>query len=161
MPSFDVVSEVDMQEVDNAVNQALKEIQNRYDFRGSKSTYEWDKKEITLIADDNMKLKALREILSEKMAKRGVGLRALNIKDPEEAGVGMLRQKVELKQGISTDDGRLIVKTIKDSGIKKVQAQIQQEQVRVSAPKRDDLQSVIQLLKSEIKLELQFKNFKD
>jgi cyclic-di-GMP-binding protein len=161
MPSFDIVSRVDMQEVDNAVNQALKEIRNRYDFRSSKSTIEFDKKSITLLADDTMKLKALRDTLSEKIAKRGVGVRALDFKDPEEASGSMLRQKIEIKQGISTDDGRTIVKLIKDANLKKVQAQIQQEQVRVTGPKRDDLQSVIALVKANTQLELQFVNFKD
>ena len=161
MPSFDVVSKVDMQEVDNAVNHTRKEIENRYDFRGSKSKLELDKESITITADDDMKLKAMQEILSQKCVKRGVGVRSLDFKEPEKAGGMMVRQKVMIKQGISQDDGRLIVKTIKDAGLKKIQAQIQQDQVRVTGPKRDDLQAVIQLLKENIKLDLQFVNFKD
>jgi cyclic-di-GMP-binding protein len=161
MPSFDVVSKVDMQEVDNAVNQAIKQVQTRYDFKGSKSRYEFDKKSITIHADDRMKLDALKEILHEKMAKRGVGLRALDYKEEEQAMGGSIRQVVEIKQGISQDDAREIVKKIKAAGLKKIQAQIQGDQVRVTGPKRDDLQGVIQLLKKEVNLELQFVNFKD
>ena len=161
MPSFDVVSKVDMQEVDNAINQARKEIGHRYDFRNSKSSIELEETAITLRADDNMKLSALRDILSEKMAKRGVGLRALDFEEPESATLGSLRQKITIKQGISTEDGKKIVKMIKDSNIKKVQAQIQQDQVRVTGQKRDDLQGVIRLLKEQVELELQFVNFKD
>ena len=161
MPSFDVVSRVDMQEVDNAVNQARKEIATRYDFRSGKSEIQFDKKAITLIADDKMRLEAMVEILNQKMVKRGIGIRSLEYKEPEGASGMMLRQSVELKQGISTDDGRKIVKTIKDAKLKKIQAQIQDDQVRVTAPKRDDLQEAIKLLKAEIELELQFVNFKD
>lgn len=161
MPSFDVVSRVDMQEVDNAVNQARKEIATRYDFRSGKSEIQFDKKAITLIAEDKMRLEAMVEILNQKMVKRGIGIRSLDYKEPEGASGMMLRQTVELKQGISTDDGRKIVKTIKDAKLKKIQAQIQDDQVRVTAPKRDDLQEAIKLLKAEIELELQFVNFKD
>lgn len=161
MPSFDVVSRVDMQEVDNAVNQTRKEIATRYDFRSGKSEIQFDKKSITLIADDKMRLEAMVEILNQKMVKRGIGVRSLDFKEPEGASGMMLRQLVELKQGISADDGRKIVKTIKDAKLKKIQAQIQDDQVRVTAPKRDDLQEAIKLLKAEIELELQFVNFKD
>ena len=161
MPSFDVVSQVDMQEVDNAVNQAKKEIDTRYDFKNSQSKIEHDDSSITLLADDKMKLKALSDILNQKMTKRGVGVRSLEYKAPEEAMGGALRQKVEIKQGISTEDGKKIVKLIKDQKLKKVQASIQQDQVRVTGPKRDALQDVIQLLKDNVKLELQFVNFRD
>ncbi|MCB0345104.1 MAG: YajQ family cyclic di-GMP-binding protein [Bdellovibrionales bacterium] len=162
MPSFDVVSEVDLQEVDNAVNQARKEVETRYDFRGSNSKIEFDKKElITLHASDKMKLQAMTDILNQKISKRGVGIRALDYKEPEEASMGSMRQQVMIKQGISSDDAKKIVKLIKDEKMKKVQAQIQQEQVRVTGPKRDDLQSVIALLKEKVDLELQFVNFRD
>lgn len=161
MPSFDVVSKVNMQEVDNAVNQARREVENRYDFRNSKSTIELDPEAITIQAEDNMKLKALRDILSEKIAKRGVGLRALDFQEPEDASLGSLRQKIGIKQGISSEDGKKIVKLIKDQGLKKIQSQIQGDQLRITGPKRDDLQVVIQLLKKEVELELQFVNFKD
>ncbi len=163
MPSFDVVSKVDEQEADNAVNQVVKEVQPRYDLKNSKCTVEFDKKEllITLFADDKMKLRALTDILNEKMAKRGIGVRALEYKDPEDATGGAIRQKVKIKQGISQDDARKIVKTIKELNLKKVQAQIQQDQVRVNGPKRDDLQAAIAGLREKIELELQFVNFKD
>ncbi len=161
MPSFDVVSEVDMHEVDNAVNQAKKEVGTRYDFRGSNSKIELDDTAITLHADDNMKLKALNQILGEKMAKRGIGLKSLKFSDPEKAGGDSLKQKIEILQGIKTEDGKKIVKLIKEQKLKKVQAQIQEEQVRVSGPKRDDLQNVMVMLKEKVDLELQFTNFRD
>lgn len=161
MPSFDVVSKVDMQEVDNAVNQARKEIGTRYDFRGTKCEIQFDKKSITLLADDKMKLQAMTEILNQRMSKRGISVRSLDFKDPEDSLGGSLRQLIEIKQGISTEDGKKICKLIKDKGFKKVSAQIQQDQVRVTGPKRDDLQSVIATLKSDIPLDLQFVNFKD
>ena len=161
MPSFDVVSNVNMQEVDNAVNQTIKEIQTRYDFKGSKCEVQWDKTSITLLADDKMKLSAMQEMLKQKIAKRGIGLRALDFADPEDASGGSLRQKISIKQGISQDDGKKIVKLIKEEGLKKVQAQIQGDQLRVSGPKRDDLQAVISILKQKVDLELQFVNFRD
>ena len=165
MPSFDVVSKVDMQEVDNAVNQVRKEISTRYDFRNSKSSVELDKtpnKElITINADDKMKLDAITDMLNQKMAKRGVGVRALDYQEEEQAMGGSIRQKVLIKQGIQTEDGKKINKLIKELGLKKVSSQIQQEQVRVNGPSRDDLQAVIKALKEKIELELQFVNFKD
>ncbi|MCC6220188.1 MAG: YajQ family cyclic di-GMP-binding protein [Deltaproteobacteria bacterium] len=163
MPSFDVVSEVDMQEVDNAVNQAKKELENRYDFRNSKSSIELDKTSgITIAADDDMKLKAIKEILNQKATKRGISVRSLDYQEPEKASSGSVRQLVKIRRGISQDDARKIVKLIKDEKLKKVQAQIQQEQVRVIGPKKDDLQEVIALLREKIdSLDLQFVNFKD
>lgn len=161
MPAFDIVSKIDLQEVDNAVNQAKKEIATRYDFRNSKSTIEFVDEAIQLFADDSMKLRAMNEILTQKLAKRGLGVRAFDFKEPEQASGEALRQKVELRQGISGDDARKIVKLIKEAKLKKIQAQIQGDQVRVTAPKRDDLQGAIQLVKENIKLELQFVNFRD
>ena len=161
MPSFDAVSKVDMQEVDNAVNQVRKEIGTRYDFRGTKCSIELDKTGITLLADDKMKLQAMTDILNQKMVKRGVGTRALDFKEIESAMGESLRQRIDIKQGISTDDARKLVKLIKDQGLKKVTAQIQGDQVRVNGPKRDDLQNVIAILKQDGNLELQFVNFKD
>ena len=148
MPAFDVVSKVDMQEVDNAVNQAIKEIETRYDFRGSRSEIQWDKTNIVIIAEDKMKLSAMQEILKQKAAKRGIGLRALEFKDPEDAFGGSLRQQVDLKQGISQDDAKKISKLIRDEGPKKIQAQIQGDQLRVTGAKRDDLQQVIAYLEA-------------
>ena len=161
MPSFDVVSQVDLQEIDNAVNQARKEIANRYDFKGSKSKIEHEASTITLHADDKMKLDAMTQILNQKMSKRGIGVRSLNYKDPQPASGDGLRQPVEIKQGITQDEARKIVKLIKDQKLKKVQAQIQADQVRVTGPKRDDLQQVISLLEEKVALELQFVNFRD
>jgi len=161
MPSFDVVSKVDMQEVDNAINQAKRELENRYDFKGSKSAIEHENQAITLTAEDKMKLSALNDILRQKMSKRGVGLKSLVYSDPEDAQLGMLRQKIEVKQGINQEEAKKITKLIKEKKLKKVQAAIQGDQVRVTGPKRDDLQTVISLLKEEIPLELQFVNFKD
>lgn len=151
-----------MQEVDNAVNQTRKEIETRYDFRGSKSKIELDKETITLTADDDMKLRAITDILNQKMVKRGVGVKSLDYKEPDKAMQGMLRQTVLIKQGISQDDGKSIIKIIKNLPIKKVQAQIQDQQVRVTGPKRDDLQNVIAALKEQVKnIDLQFVNFRD
>ncbi|MBP9837415.1 MAG: YajQ family cyclic di-GMP-binding protein [Proteobacteria bacterium] len=161
MPSFDVVSKVDMQEVDNAINQVKKEIDTRYDFKGTKCEIKLEKDTITLHASDKMKLQAMTEILNQKMVKRGIGVRSLDYKDVEDASLGSLRQKVEIKQGISQEDGKKITKLIKELNMKKVSAQIQGDQVRVNGPKRDDLQTAIAALKSGIELELQFVNFKD
>lgn len=162
MPSFDVVSKVDMQEVDNAINQTRKEIETRYDFRGGKSKLDFEKDKIIIHADDDMKLKAITEILNQKMVKRGVGYRALDYQEAEKATGDTLRQTVLIKQGISQESGKNIIKIVKNLGIKKVQAQIQDDQVRVTGPKRDDLQAVIAALKTEVKdLDLQFVNFRD
>jgi cyclic-di-GMP-binding protein len=163
MPSFDIVAEVDLQEVDNAINQARKEIETRYDFKGSKCSIDYDKNAtITLVAEDSMKLRSVSEILNQKMAKRGISLKSLEYKETEKASGDTIRQDVVLKQGIKTDDAKRIVKAIKEGKLKKVQGQIQGEQVRVSGPKRDDLQEAIQLVKSEIPdLDLQFTNFRD
>ncbi len=163
MPSFDIVAEVDLQEVDNAINQAKKEIETRYDFKGSKSSISYDKNgTITLTAEDSMKLRSVSEILNQKMAKRGISLKSLEYKELEKASGDTIRQEVLLKQGIKTEDAKRIVKIIKEGKLKKVQGQIQGEQVRVSAPKRDELQLAIQLVKSEVSdLDLQFTNFRD
>lgn len=164
MPSFDIVSEVNLQEVDNAINQVRKEIGTRYDFKGSIAEIKFTEKDskLEILADDKMKLQALVEILNQKMSKRGISLKSLDYKDPEKASGDALRQTVILKQGISTDDGRKLVKKIKELPVKKVQAQIQDDQVRVTAPKRDDLQEVIQALKASVDdIDLQFTNFRD
>ena len=160
MPSFDVVNKVDLQEVENAVNNARKVITNRYDFRGSETTIDLDKKEpkITVETSDSMKLKSLDEELVGHLARRGVSAKALDRQDAEAATKGRLRQTIKLKQGIDKDTARQIVKWIKESKIK-VQAQIQDEQVRVTGKQIDDLQEVIALLKTkEIEMPLQFVN---
>ncbi len=163
MPSFDIVSEVDLQEVDNAINQAKKELETRYDFKGCKCEINYEKgKAINLLADDSMKLRSLTDVLNQKMAKRGISPRSLDYQAQEKGSGDMLKQAVLLKQGINTDDARRITKMIKESGLKKVQAQIQGEQVRVTGPKRDDLQAAIAFIKEKITdLDLQFSNFRD
>ena len=162
MPSFDIVVRTDPQEVDNAVNQARKEIAQRYDFRGSKSKIDWDKEaEIVLIGDDDYKLDAVRDVLHTKLIRRGVAIKNLDASTPESASEGTLRQRIKLQNGIPKETSKEVVKAIKQAKLK-VQAQIQDDQVRVSGKKRDDLQSVIQLLKAEdFGLDLQFVNMRD
>lgn len=160
--SFDIVSEVDFQEVDNAINQAQKELSQRFDFRGSKSSIDYNKtdKKITLIADDDFKLRALRDILEGRMAKRGISLKSLKNNEPEKAFEGTLRQVIELVSGLPSDKAKEAVKIIKDARLK-VQAQIEGDKVRVSSPKKDELQAVINLLRNaNFSLPLQFKNYR-
>lgn len=159
--SFDIVSNVDMQEVLNAVNQALKEIETRFDFRGSKSKILFEgKPEITLVSDDDFKLKNVIDILEGKLVKRGINLKALRYGKIESAAGDTVRQKATLVQGIESDIAKKIVKSIKDSKIK-VQASIQGDQVRVSGKNRDDLQAVISLVKSmELDIPVDFTNFR-
>ena len=162
MPTFDIVSKIDLQEVDNAVQQATKEIGQRYDFKGSKSEIKWEKKEdLTILGDDDYKLKAVIDILQSKLIKRGVSPKALDFQSVEDASGGMKRQVIKLKQGISKEKGKEIIKFIK--GIKvKVQPQIMDDQVRVSGKKRDELQEVLQELKGkDFDVDLQFINMRD
>jgi uncharacterized protein YajQ (UPF0234 family) len=161
MPSFDVVSEVDAQEIDNAVNQAGKEIGQRFDFKGTDTRIERENLEITVTSSDEFKVKAAVEVLDGKLAKRGISLKAVKYGDVEPAAGGRARQGLTIQHGVSTDQARKIVKHIKDSKLK-VQAQIQGEQVRVSGKNRDDLQRVIQSVKeTDFGLPLQFVNFRD
>ena len=150
-----------MQEVDNAVNQAQKEMQQRYDFKGSKSEIKWEKKEeMTILADDDNKLASVIDILQTKFVKRGVSLKALDFGKVEDAAGSMKRQVVKLRMGIPAEKAKLIVKAIKDAKLK-VQSQIQDEQVRVTGKKIDDLQEVIQMLKSkDLDIDLQFENMR-
>lgn len=159
--SFDVVSEVELQEVDNAVNQTVKEISQRFDFKGSKADVELVKEdEIKILAEDEYKLKNIVDILETKMLRRGISLKFLDYGKIEPAAGGTVRQVVTIKRGIPTEKGREIVAAIKQLKLK-VQAQIQDDQVRVSGKERDDLQKVIQALKEkDFDLELQFKNFR-
>ncbi|MBI2604543.1 MAG: YajQ family cyclic di-GMP-binding protein [Deltaproteobacteria bacterium] len=160
MPTFDIVSKTDKQEVDNAVNIAKKELSNRFDFKGCKSTIEYASEEIVLVADDDFKLKQLKEILESKVTKRGISLLALDYQKLEDATLGTLRQKIKLKQGVDKDRARKIIQIIKDTKLK-VQAQLMDDQVRVTAKKIDDLQAVIATLKrSDIDLPLQFVNMR-
>lgn len=161
--TFDITSSVDLQEVDNAVNQARKEIAQRYDFKGSTAEIEYDKDAatLTLLAEDDYKLTALVDVLKTKLIKRGVPVRNLDYGTVEQASAGRARQVVTLQQGISTEKGKEIVKAIKSGGFKKVQAQIQDDQVRVQSPSIDELQAVIaELKKKDFGLELQFGNFR-
>jgi uncharacterized protein YajQ (UPF0234 family) len=158
--SFDVVSRVDMQEVDNAVNQAVREMSTRFDFKGSKSSIVLNEDNLVLTGDDDFKLKNVREILEQKLVKRVVSLKALVYNKPEKAAGDTLRQKVDLIQGIDRDKAREMTKVVKDSKIK-AQVTVQENQLRVSAKNRDDLQAVIKLLKEhDFGLPLQFVNYR-
>jgi uncharacterized protein YajQ (UPF0234 family) len=158
--SFDIVSKVDPQEVDNAINQALREIETRFDFKGSKSNIEVEKEELVLTSDDEYKLKSVIDILEGKLFKRGISLKNLEFGKIESAAGGTVRQKVKIKQGIEQDDAKKINILIRDSKIK-VKSQIQGDQVRVSGKNRDDLQQIIQLLKqADIPIDLQFVNYR-
>jgi hypothetical protein len=161
MASFDVVSEVDLQEVDNAVNQAQKEMGQRYDFKGSKSKLEWDKKGlITITADDDYKLTAVTDIMQNKLVKRAISLKSLDYGNIEEISGSLKKQVVTVKQGIEKEKAKEIVKLIKNMKIK-VQAQIQEDKVRVTGKKLDDLQAVIAELKGkDLGLDLQFENMR-
>jgi hypothetical protein len=160
--SFDIVSRVDMQEVSNAVQQAMKEISQRFDFKGSKSSLalDKDKAEITLVGDDDYKLNSLTEILKAKLVKRNVSLKSLSFGKIEQASGETVRQVISLQQGIATEKAKEIVKLIKDMKIK-VQSEIQKDQVRVRAKKIDDLQSVIQMLKGkDFDFHIEFINYR-
>lgn len=160
--SFDIVSEVDLQEVDNAVNQAKKELFQRYDFKNSKSSIDYNRaeKKITLVADDDFKLRSLRDILDTKMVKRNISLKALKYNEPQKAFEGTLRQIVELTSGLPREKQKDLVKIIKEFN-SKLQAQIEGEKIRVSSPKKDDLQAVIARLRAiDFPLPLQFCNYR-
>ncbi len=160
--SMDIVSEIDLQEADNAVNQAIKEINQRYDLKDSNTTIELNKKDKNIIINtrDDYSRKASIDILQSKFIKRGISIKALKMEEPETAGGGRLRQKLNLLSGISKDDAKIITKMIKDSKLK-VNAQIQDEQIRVQGPKIDDLQTVIKMIKeAELNFPTQFVNFK-
>ena len=160
MPSFDVISKVELQEVDNAVNIAMKELANRFDFKGSKASIEFSKNEVILSAENEQKLTHLKEIFESKINKRGVALLSLDYQKIEDATLGSVRQKVLLKQGVDKERGKKIIQLIKDTKLK-VQAQIMDDQVRVTGKKIDDLQDVIQTLKtSNLDLPLQFTNMR-
>ena len=160
--SFDIVSEVDMQEVDNAINQAQKELAQRYDFKGTKCSIEFNKaeKKMTLLADDDFKLKALQDIVEGRFAKRGVSIKSINYNTPDNAFSGSLRQVAEITSGLPKEKAKEIVQLIKNMGLK-VQTQIEGEKLRVISAKKDDLQSVIAgLRESNFSLPLQFTNFR-
>lgn len=163
MPSFDIVSEVDRMEVKNAIDQALKELTQRFDFKGVKATIELDPKtgSILLSTDDGAKMKALREIVINKLAKRNIDLRNVEEKDPDISPLGHSRQELAIKQGLDGEKAKEISKAIKGLGLK-VQAALQDRQVRVTGSKRDDLQQVIGALRGkDFEVALAFKNFRD
>jgi uncharacterized protein YajQ (UPF0234 family) len=160
MPSFDIVSKVEMNEVDNAVNQTVKEISQRYDFKGSKCEVTLDNVAIRILADDDFRLKAILDILQSKFIKRGLSLKALQYGKAESASGGMVRQIITIQQGISKEKGKEVNNFIKEFKLK-VQSQIQDDQVRVTGKNIDDLQEVIRLLKTkELGIEMQFINFR-
>jgi cyclic-di-GMP-binding protein len=160
MPSFDIVSEVNFQEVDNAVNQAKKELSTRYDFRGSKSEIQYEKDEIKLLGDDDYKLDALKNILETKLMKRGVSIRSLDYQKIEEASMGAKRQVAKLINGLSKEKAKEVVAAIKDTRLK-VQPAINDNLVRVTSKSIDELQEAIAQLKAkDLGVPLQFKNMR-
>jgi len=163
MPSFDIVSEIDRMEVKNAIDQALRELATRFDFKGIIASVEIDPKtgSILLACDDGGKLVGLREIVIGKLAKRGVDLRNVEQKDPDVSSLGHSRQELAIKQGLDGDKAKEITRSIKDMGLK-VQASLQDRQVRVTGNKRDDLQKVITALRArDFGVALNYKNFRD
>ena len=158
--SFDIACKVDMQEVANAVNQAKREIETRYDLKGSKNDIVPEKMDLVLTSADEMKLKAVLDILQSKLHRRGVDLKALTVGEPEPAAGSTLKQRITLQDGIPMEKAKEIVRLIKDSKIR-VQASIQEKQVRVSGKNRDDLQAVIALVKGkDLGVALQFTNYR-
>jgi uncharacterized protein YajQ (UPF0234 family) len=160
MPSFDVVSKVNLQEVENAIHQSTKEVQGRYDFKGSKANIEWDKKAITLYAESEEKLNAMLSILQTKLIRRSVDLAAIKIQTMEPSAGSMKKQRIDLIQGIDKEVAKKVTKAVKDSGIK-VQTQIMGDVVRVSSKSIDSLQETMQHLKAAgIEVPLQFENMR-
>ena len=163
MPSFDIVSEIDSQEIDNAINQARKELATRFDFKNSAATIEWNEKDskIELKAEDGSRLKSLHEIVIGKLAKRNVDLRNVERKDPAISPLGHATQDFVIKQGLDGEKAKEIVKAIKASDFK-VQSALQERQIRVTGKKRDELQEVIAFCRSkDFDVALGFKNFRD
>ncbi len=161
--SFDVTTGVDLQEVDNAVNQAQKEIGQRYDFKGSKAATDFQRAESTLalVADSDFQMTALFDVLQAKLIKRGVPVKNLDIGKVEQAGGDTVRRAVTLKAALDSETAKKVAAAVKEAKLKKVQASIQAEQVRVTAPDKDDLQAAIQLLrKGDFGVELKFGNYR-
>jgi cyclic-di-GMP-binding protein len=159
--SFDVVSKVDRQEVDNALNQAAKEVAQRYDFKGVRASIAWSGDEVEIRANSDDRVRAVLDVFREKLVRRGVSLKALDHGDPQPAAGGTSRLVVRIQRGISDEKARAISKKIRNEGPKGVQAQIQGDQLRVSGKKRDDLQAVIAMLKSsDFGVPLQFVNYR-
>jgi hypothetical protein len=161
MPSFDVVSEADMIEVKNAVEQSNKEITTRFDFKGSDARVEQKDNELTAYADSDFQLSQVRDVLTGKLTKRKVDVRFLDLGDVKKMGGDKVKQVIKIKNGIETDDAKKIVRVIKDSKMK-VQASIQGESVRVTGAKRDDLQAAMTMLRKDVPdMPLEFNNFRD
>jgi uncharacterized protein YajQ (UPF0234 family) len=163
MPSFDVVSRVDMQEMDNAVNQVKKELATRYDFRGSKTQIDLDRKEgkVQVLTEDDMKLRAIKDALIAKVVHRSIDAQALVFGEREKAGGDMVRQTVTITNGIDVETARKVVKLVKETKLK-VQVAIQGDEVRVTGKKRDDLQEAIQTLKdADLGMPMQYVNFRE
>src|SRR5690349_16116069 len=161
--SFDVTTGVELQEVDNAVNQAQKEIAQRYDFKGSKAAIDFKRAEnaLDLVADDDFRMRALFDVLQAKLIKRGVPVKNLDIGETKPAGGDTVRKEIKLKTALDSDTAKKVAAAIKDAKLKKVQASIQGEQVRVSSPSKDDLQDAMKLLrKGDYGVELKFGNFR-
>jgi uncharacterized protein YajQ (UPF0234 family) len=162
MPTFDVVSEVDKQEVRNAIDQAQRELATRFDFKGTNSSIEASDLELTLRSSTEDRMRAVRQVLEEKLVKRGVSMKALEYGKVEEAAGATVRQGVKLNAGISSDKARELNKFIKELGLKGIQSQAQGDQLRVTGKKRDDLQAVIAALREgDFGVPLQFTNFRD
>jgi len=162
MPSFDIVSELDLQEVRNAVDQANREAGTRFDFKNTNPVIEFSEKELRLSASTEDRLRALYQLLEEKLVKRSVSLKSLDPGKIEEASQGAARQKVALKAGISQDVGKQINKLVKEMGLKNLSSSIQGDQVRVTGKQRDDLQQAIAKFKeADVSVPLQFTNFRD
>jgi len=160
MPSFDIVSEFEMQELTNAVDQANRELTSRFDFKGTKACFEQEKNVVTLVAEADFQLTQLRDILEAKLIKRGIDARCIKAEDPQVA-LHQARQKITVREGLETELAKKIVQIIKDAKMK-VQTSIQGEKVRVTGKKRDDLQEAIALLReAKIEMPLQFDNFRD
>lgn len=164
MPSFDVVSKVNMAELDNALTQAKKELETRYDFKGAKASIErLPKNEVQLKANSEERLSSLRELLFAKLSKRGISLRNVDVGKAEESGLQLYKQTMTIREGIAVEKAKLITAAVRDSKLK-VQASIQADTVRVTGKSRDDLQEAIALLRGkmdEFEVELQFNNFRD
>ena len=162
--SFDVTSNVDLQEVDNALNQARKEVAQRYDFKGTKASIDFHPKEskLVLVADDDFKLNALWEIVQTRLIRRNVPVKNLTRGPAQPAANSTVRQEIDLQQGIPSEKAREIVKFIKDAKLRKVQAAIQGDQLRISSPSKDDLQEVMRVLREQdFGIALQFGNYRD
>ncbi len=161
--SFDITSTVDLQEVDNALNQARKEIAQRYDFKGARADIDFDRGEhtITIVSDDNFKLEAIWEIIQSRLVRRQVPVKNLKPGDVETVGGGAVRRVVSLQQGIPAEAARDIVKFLKERKLRKVQAAIQADQIRLSSPSKDELQDAMRLLRDEdFGIALQFGNYR-